>query len=420
MKKVFIDAELLCDRRKLDTTRISKYLIRNDYEIVNHPKKADVILVCTCGFGNSMADISFNKIKKLNKYNTEVIVTGCLPDTDKKRFDHIFTGRFFSTKHIDEIETYFPGNIVSFSQIEDGNSLWNNVNRDKISDIFKQLFLKFDLTKRAYISFFDQIFRNKIGENHLILHSFYGLNLPIDDLYIIRIASGCWQNCAYCGIKKAVGDFKSKPLNICLNEFENGLQKGYSNFFLTAEDTGCYGLDINSNFPELLEKITNIDGEYKINIYALNPRWVVKYITELEEIVKKGKIKAICIPVQSADNRILTQMNRYSDVEKIQSAFMRLKKANPDLSLATHCIVGFPSETDQEFEKTLDFIKATHLDLGIIMLMSIKTDTEAEMIEPKVSRDKIFKRMRMGQKYLNKVGYKTFILNDTLYFGKRS
>ncbi len=98
MKKVFIDAELLCDRRKLDITRISKYLIRNDYEIADSPKKADVILICTCGFGNSMADISFKKIKELSKYDGEVIVTGCLPDTDKKRFDLFFNGRSFSTK----------------------------------------------------------------------------------------------------------------------------------------------------------------------------------------------------------------------------------------------------------------------------------------------------------------------------------
>jgi len=419
MKRVFIDAEVLCDRRKLDVTRISKYLIRNDYEIVDSPKKADVILVCTCGFGNSMADISFKKIKEFGKYDREVIITGCLPDTDKKRFDHIFNGRSFSTKHIDEIETYFPGTKVSFSEIEDGNSLWINVNRDKIRDIFKLLFLKFDVIKRPFVGFFDQVFRNKIGENHLILHSFYGLNLPSEDLYFIRISSGCWQNCAYCAIKKAVGDFKSKPLNNCLNEFKNGLEKGYSNFFLTAEDTGCYGLDINSNFPDILDKIINIDGDYKINIYALNPKWVVQYIDELEKIVKKGKIKAMCIPIQSGNTRILAHMNRYSDVEKIKSAFIRLKKANSDISLATHCIVGFPSETDQEFKETLDFIKATNLDLGIIMLMSIKTDTDAERIEPKISRKEIFKRMSSAQKYLGNVGYKTFIVNDTLYFRKK-
>ena len=159
MKKVFIDAELLCDRRKLDTTRISKYLTRNDYKIVNRPKKADVILVCTCGFGNSMADISFKKIKKLNKYKGEVIVTGCLPDTDKKRFDHFFKGRSFSTKHIDEIEQHFPGDKVHFSEIEDSNYLWNNFNRDKIRDVIKLLFLKFNLTKRAYVGFFYQIFK---------------------------------------------------------------------------------------------------------------------------------------------------------------------------------------------------------------------------------------------------------------------
>jgi len=122
MKKVFINAEIVCDRRKLDITRISKYLIRNDYEIVDNPKKADIILISTCGVANALSNISFNTIKELNKYNGEVIVTGCLPDTDTKRFNQSFKGRSFSTKNIDKIGTYFPGKKVSFSEIEDCNS----------------------------------------------------------------------------------------------------------------------------------------------------------------------------------------------------------------------------------------------------------------------------------------------------------
>jgi ribosomal protein S12 methylthiotransferase len=227
------------------------------------------------------------------------------------------------------------------------------------------------------------------------------------------------KNCSYCAIKRAVGDFKSKPIEICLNEFKNGLEEGYSNFFLTAEDTGGYGLDIDSDFPDLLDKITNLDGEYKINIYALNPNWVVRYIDELEEIVKKGKIKAICIPFQSGNNRILQNMNRYSDVNKIKSAFIRIKNAYPDISLATHCIVGFPSETKQEFKDTLDFIKETELDLGVILPISIREDTSAEKIEPKVSKEEMSKRLIFAQKYLRNSGYKTPKVKSILYFRKK-
>ena len=103
----------------------------------------------------------------------------------------------------------------------------------------------------------------------------------------------------------------------------------------------------------------------------------------------------------------------------IKSAFIRLKKANSDLSLATHCIVGFPSETDQEFKETLDFIKATDLDLGLIISMSIRADTEAENIEPKVSKKELSKRLSSAQKYLRNSGYKTIKANDTLIFSKK-
>jgi len=276
------------------------------------------------------------------------------------------------------------------------------------------------LIKKVYLGFFHQIFKHILGENHLILHFIYATNLPIGDLYIIRISTGCLKNCSYCAIKRAVGDFKSKPINICLNEFKNGLDKGYSNFYLTAEDTGGYGLDINSNFPDLLDKITNVNGEYKINIYALNPSWVVRYIDELEEIVKKGKIKAICIPFQSGNKRILQNMNRYSDVKKIKSAFIRIKNTYPDIILATHCIVGFPSETDQEFKETIDFIKETELDLGVILPMSVREDITAEKIEPKVSRGEISKRVKSAQKYLRNSGYKTFKIKGGLYFRKKN
>ncbi len=418
MKKVFITAGIICDKRKLELNRITQYLIRNDYEIVDSPKKADVILISTCGVGNSSTNISFNKIKEFSRFNGKVIVTGCLPDTDKKKFDEFFKGKSFSTKHLDEVELYFPRTKVSFSEIEDCNYLWINENRDTINDVVKLLCLKFDLIKRFYVSFFNNLSRFLMGENHWMLQAFYALNLPLDNQYFIRIASGCWGNCSYCATRKAVGDYTSKPLNICVNEFKNGLEKGYSHFFLTAEDTGGYGLDSNSNLPELLDTMTNIDGEYWINIYTLNPQWAVKYIDELEEIVKKGKIKAICIPIQSGNHRILQQMNRYSDVEKIKSALIRLKKANPNLSVATHCIIGFPSETDQEFKETLDFITSTDLDLGLMLSISIKADTEAENFEPKVSRKEISKRLRYTQKYLRNSGYKTFKIKDDIIFRK--
>jgi tRNA A37 methylthiotransferase MiaB len=418
MKKVFITSGIICDKRKLDLNQIKQYLIQNDYEVVDKPSKADFILISTCGVSEAFAKISFDKIKEFNKYSGKVVVTGCLPDTDKKRFDELFKGASFSTRHIDEIEKYFPGN-VRFSEIEDCNSLWMNVERNKISDIIKLGCLKFDFTKKIYVGFFHQIFRNILGENHLILHSFYALNLPIDDLYIIRIATGCWGNCAYCASKNAVGEFKSKPFNICINEFKRGLEHGYTNFFLTAEDTGGYGLDINSNFAALLREMVNIKGDYWINIYALNPQWVVQYIDELEQIVRKGKIKAICIPIQSGNRRILQQMHRYPDIEKITNALIRLKKADPNLSLATHCIVGYPSETEREFKETLDFIKATDIDLGFVSSISIKTDTEAETIEPKVSKREISTRVKYAQKYLNNFGYKTFRVKDIFVFHKK-
>lgn len=420
MTKVFITSGAVCDKRKLDLNQIKQYLLQNDYEVVDSPKKADAIVISTCGVTDSFATISLKKIEEFKNFNGKVIVTGCLPDTDKQRLDRVFKGPSFSTKHIEDIENYFPKKSVSFSELEDCNLLWANVNRDKVRDMVKSLFLKYTLARKMYVGFFNQISRYMIGENHLILHTFYALNLPVDDLFLIRVASGCWGNCAYCVTKKAVGEFKSKPLALCVNEFRKGLEKGYSNFFLTAEDTGGYGLDNGSTFPDLLDAMMNLDGGYSINIYAVNPQWVVKYVDRLEEIVKKGRIKAICIPIQSGSPRVLHLMNRYENVDKMKDALVRLKKACPDLCLATHCIVGFPSETDQEFRETLEFIASANFDLGFLTSISIRTNTAAEKIEPKISPREKSKRVKDAQKNLRKSGYRSFRIKDTFIFHKGS
>ncbi|MEF8879505.1 MAG: hypothetical protein V5A64_03830 [Candidatus Thermoplasmatota archaeon] len=94
---------------------------------------------------------------------------------------------------------------------------------------------------------------------------------------------GLYGNCSFCAVRKAIGQFHSKPYNVCLKEFKRGLKDGYKNFIILADDIGSYGVDINKNIIDLLDRITKIDGDYSIEIMGIHPKWIVKYIDGFEE-----------------------------------------------------------------------------------------------------------------------------------------
>lgn len=194
------------------------------------------------------------------------------------------------------------------------------------------------------------------------------------------------------------------------------MDEGYKKFVITAVDTGAYGLDNGSSFPELLDKMTKISGDYEIEIRDLNPHWVVKYIDELERILKRGKIVSIDSTIQAGSHRVLKLMNRYSNTEEMRETFQRLKKANPDLFLSTDYIIGFPTETRDECRETLNFIKECNFNVGHIFPFACKAGTKAEEIEPKIPHEEKLQRIRFAKNFLKKAGFAVFYTSKPFFF----
>jgi threonylcarbamoyladenosine tRNA methylthiotransferase CDKAL1 len=417
--KVFIGSDKVCDRRKLDAQRIASYFTANNYDVVTNPTKATIIIIFTCGVSNEVAEISTNYVKQFMKYRGELIVAGCLPETDKQALDNIFKGRKFSAKEMDKIDTFFPENTIKYNQIQDTNRPWVNIDETKMSDAFKSIITRTTIGKKIYIHFLDHVYKGLLGKNYLIATQF--MSILFDRYCLIRISQGCSNTCAYCAAKKAIGSHKSKPLDECIQEFTNGLENGYKNFILTGDDTGAYGIDNGSSFPELLDKLTRIDGSYTITIHALNPNWVVKYLVELEPIIGRGKIKIISIPVQSGSDRVLKMMHRYSSSEKMREALVKIKQAYPKLALDTHIIVGFPGETVDEFKASLELVKDIGFDFGSLIPLSIRPDTEIEHCTTRISDDEIMERVKIGRDYLRTKGYIThYSLMGGIVFSKKN
>jgi len=404
MKKITVLNVGGCIERWLDADRIRDYLSKNRYIIVDKPEDAEIIILVTCAVFNEVADYTLDIIENFQKYDAELVVAGCLPDIEPLRLSKIFNGRILTTKGLDrEIENLFPplGN-VRFGEVDDGSVL---TAKDDKTNSFKLLenpltnYLKID---KIYSKIRRYILRNLFGEKSASYKNF----TERKNLYHLRICWGCAGNCSFCATKKAVGPLRSKPLDQCVKEFKGGLSKGYKNFVICSDDPGAYGLDIGSSFVKLLDEITKIKGDYKIDISGLSPGMTVKYVDQLGEIFRRGKIRSILIPVQSGSERILKLMRRYPNADKIKDAFLKLKNFYPELSLETQCIVGFPTETWEDFEKTLNFIKECNFYFGFFYVFSSRDGTDAAEIEPKVSKKEINKRLRYAKRFLGRAGYK--------------
>jgi len=405
MIKVYLET-LTCDRRGLDANKTRTYLLKNNYLIVNKPKDADIIIFFACAALNSITERSLKKIKKLKKYHANLIVAGCLPEIEEERLSEIFQGRTLSTKDLDKMDQLFPGIVQPFSTIEDANIVFRNRADRTVQGIFRKSIQALPVIDAMYLWIKKDILRFIFGKS-VLLYKY----LQDTSTYHVRISTGCLGECSYCAIKKGIGSCVSKPVADCLNEFEKGLKQGYTMFILDGDDTGAYGLDIHTRFPELLERITQIPGNYAITISNFQPVWLVKYIDDLERIFQRNKIEGFQCPIQAGSTRILQLMNRYSDTEKIKEALLRVKQSSPQISVITDYILGFPAETEEDFQETLDYIKTINFDGGMVISFSLNTGTKAENIGPKVPQDVMKKRLKAARHSLKHAHYHTLAVN---------
>ncbi len=404
MKKAFIWSNG-CERRLLDAKRFSDYLIKNGYKIVRKPKNADLIVFFACSFIDKLTNESLNKISEFQKKysNAELLVAGCLPAIDGEKLDNIYSGKkIFTTDlnmNMNRIDELFPENKVEFNEIMDAN-----IYELPIKNPF-----------RIFVNIKKYFYRSLFNYHSLLYSPLY------EKSFYIRISWGCPNNCTYCGIKKAVGPLMSKSIGQCMEEFKRGLAEGYNNFIICGDDTASYGLDIGSSLLELLDKMTGFPDKYHLAIRDLNPYWLVKNIDGFEDVLRRNKINYLDVPIQSGTPRILKLMKRYSNTKLMKEAFMRVKKVAPNIVINTHYILGFPSETEEEFKQTLAFIKEISFDNIIVIPFSPKKGTKAEEFEPKVSADDIQKRIAYTKEYFKKAGYHIRIKTpaDNILIGKR-
>ena len=221
-----------------------------------------------------------------------------------------------------------------------------------------------------------------------------------DDLFTVRLARGCLGNCSYCAIKFAAGTLESKPIGEIILEFKNGLSQGHQLFTLIAGDTGCYGIDISTSVVELLTDIFKIDGAYKLIIKVFNAQWLIKYQSDLETLLTTyyDKIDYIIVPVQSASDKILRLMQRPYKIENVKRCIRNLKNKIPQLKITTHIMAGLPGEIENDFQKSVDFIREFEFPYVDIYGYEDRPRTQASKLEGKIPQEVIDQRVKKLRK----------------------
>lgn len=368
-------------RRSTESQKIYDYLISNGFSFTRDFPRADLIVISTCAYCSEKENESVKVVKyylRRKRGPGKIIVTGCLPGICPDFFSK--TGG---------IESVSPQELNKFDKIIRARVPFDSVPEANKTQIFFPRIYGIKYIPRALSRVFSA------GKREIF---------PSDNFVSIKVARGCVGDCSYCAVRHATGPLKSKPLDKIIDEFKINLKKGEKLFLLESDDLGCYGMDINASVVTLLEEIFKIEGEYKLMLHDLNPRWITRHYKELEDIFIRNfdRVEYALIPIQSGSNKILMSMNRHYDIESVARYLCSFREKAPGLKIMTHFMVGFPGETDNDFEETKNFIKKYKLTAAAVLGYTDRPNTPSFKLSDKITAGIIRKRKLDLEKTIKK------------------
>lgn len=389
VKTFYVYANKWCPRRGLDFSRLCEYFIANNLEAASDPKKADLIVILTCGLYAVYEEFSILTIEKaLKNRSAKVVITGCLPKIDPERLKAYDTAIIILPEDLGKLDSLIrakvPYNELPMAIVQGIHDLYHGTLLSRSS--------RFVVRTAERSRFFNFGFLS--GSEDIMF---------APTTYKLEIAKGCLGNCSYCAIRLGMEKFHSFPEEQILESFRAGLKGGYKNFALVAGDIGCYGIDRQTSLPILLKKLFAVDGDFKILLWDLNVGWFIKYYPQLRSVLmaNSAKVSKIVVPIESGSDRILRLMNRGYEIEKVKECLLDLLRTVPSINLETQIIVGFPGEANEDFQKTLDLVKAIRFSKVVVFKYEDRPNTQALEFPDKVSKSIINRRARVLAKKAN-------------------
>lgn len=341
-----------CDKNRVDS-EIMLGQVEREYELTNNPKEAEIIIVNTCGFIEKAKQESINTILDMAKYKTKhkcklLIATGCLTQRYGKELLELMP----------ELDIVLGVNDY-----------------EKINEAIEK-FIK-ENKKISSTNFTNE----GINEGKRIITT-------NKSTAYLRIAEGCDNFCTYCIIPKIRGKFRSRRLENIIEEAKTLANAGVKEIILIAQDTTNYGIDLydEKRLHIVLRELSKIEGIEFIRVMYCYPEAI--YDELIEEIAKNNKVcKYLDLPIQHISNNILKKMGRKTSKEEIIGKIKTLRENVPGIVLRTSLIVGFPGETEKDFNELKEFLENIKLDKVGVFTYSQEEGTPAAIMENQVDED---------------------------------
>lgn len=341
-----------CPKNQVDGEALLAKLKKAGYGIVNNIEDSDVMIVNTCGFIEQAKKEAIDTILEVAEYKnagliSAIVVTGCLAE-----------------RYQDEIIKEMP---------EVDAVLGIGANSDIVKTCDKALcgIVTTSFPNKCYLS---------INDERII-------STPSHWAYL-KIAEGCDNRCSYCAIPGIRGGFRSRTIESCVDEAKALAESGVKELILIAQDTTKYGQDLYGKYSLdiLLKELVKIDGIEWIRLFYCYPQRITDSLINV--IANEEKVCSyIDIPLQHSDKTVLKNMNRVGDGEDYRALISKMRKAIPDLALRTTFMVGFPGETDEQFENLCKFTEDVKFDKMGCFTFSPEEDTPAYDMQNQIDDD---------------------------------
>ena len=360
-----------CKVNTYESNVMSDLLKNKGYTEVSTNDLADISIINTCTVTNTADNKSFKTIRHAIKQNEDaiVVVVGCMSQNKKEEV----------------------------LKVDGVDIVLGNVGKSKVVEYIDE-FIKTKEKKLDIYDMMDTTFEPMILNNFNKTRAF------------IKIQDGCNNYCAFCIIPYVRGDVRSKDKNLVLQETNHLINQGHKEIVLTGIHTGHYGSDLKDyNFSDLLKELCKIEGLERLRISSIE-------ITELDDefldVLKNNKklVDHMHIPLQSGSNGVLSRMNRKYDKQYFIDKINKIRSIRENMSITTDVIVGFPGETEEEFNETIETIKKIEFTKLHVFPYSRRKGTVADEMDNQVDENTKHNRVKtlmnlsekLEKKYMNK------------------
>ena len=341
-----------CAKNLVDSEMMLGMVQKGGLEIVQSPEDADLIIINTCGFIEEAKKESLATIKEMHGYHKKLIVAGCYAERYKTNLER---------------EMPFIDRVVTLKDYPHFGDIIKNVMHD-------------DSLKFGPMDYQNRVLATSNVSPYL------------------KISDGCDNRCTYCAIPLIRGGFRSRSFEDVIKEAELLVKNGAKEINIISQDTTRFGSDYSENhlslLPQLIKRISEIDGVIMVRVLYLYPDEITTQL--LEEIQSNPKVaKYFDIPIQHISTSILRRMNRRGNKEDITLLFNKIRTMMPNAILRTTLIVGFPGETENDFEELKTFVSEQEFDRLGVFTYSKEEDTPAYLFEDQI--DEAIKINRLDQ-----------------------